>query len=185
MTISISANSDKISVVSPFNSDFVKDARNLGGNWSGGAWVFDAREEADVRAACMKHYGEDGFTKDTIDVLVTFMTEKFANRKPIVLFGRTVARAVGRDSGARIGNGVVLKSGGFKSGGSVKNWETIALKDTSVLLRDVSRSLVESFDSKDVSIEVIDQAITSKKALEEEREKLIARLAEIDKLLAE
>jgi hypothetical protein len=42
--------------------------------------------------------------------------------------GREVARAFGRDSGAKLGPDVVVRAGGFHSGGSRKNWR-ITVKD--------------------------------------------------------
>ena len=53
-----------------------------------------------------------------------------------------------------------------------------------IILRDVAKSLVDAHeDSVDVKVKVIGEAI-DRDALEAEREKLVARLAEIDAILA-
>jgi len=45
-------------------------------------------------------------------------------KKCVELFGRTIACAFGRDSGAKLGDGIIWIYGIKKSGGSVKNWYT-------------------------------------------------------------
>jgi len=53
------------------------------------------------------------------------------------LAGREIAHVAGRDSGARLGTGVVILTGGFFSGGSVKNPKILAKEGTTFELRDV------------------------------------------------
>ena len=43
----------------------------------------------------------------------------------VVLFGRTIAKASGRDTGARLGDDIIWLSGNYTSGGSTKYWKTI------------------------------------------------------------
>jgi hypothetical protein len=40
------------------------------------------------------------------------------------LFGRTIAKAWGRDSDAKLGDDIIWLSGIYRSGGSMKNWKT-------------------------------------------------------------
>ena len=56
-----------------------------------------------------------------------------------------MARAYGRDSGAKIGEGVVFLEGGASSGGSVKNWYTTIKKGSVFEVRDVPRAKAEAF----------------------------------------
>lgn len=184
MSVKIETTDETISVTSEYNSEFVDAARNLNGKWKAPAWVFDIRDEDDVRAACMKFYGEDGLTKDKVDVKVTFIEDHFVNRGPISISGKVIAKAFGRDSGAKLGEGVVLKEGKFRSGGSVKNWETKADAGTVVIVRDVSRAVAESTPHKRMKVEIISSTSSVEKdALKAEKEKLLARITEIDSLL--
>lgn len=60
---------------------------------------------------------------------------------PVEVAGRTIARAWGRDSGAKLGDGVVKLQGRVGSGGSMKNWETVV--DADVVLHDCPRKVAE------------------------------------------
>jgi hypothetical protein len=153
----ITATESQISVTGDYNAAFIAKARNLAGKWCEPNWVFDIRDEAAVRAAALECYGTDGFVTDLVDVRVTLPKGDagFPECEPIVLFGHTVARAFGRDSGATLGAGVVVEAGGFGSSGSRKNWYTSAQDGTVVILRDVSRRLVERHENDNVLVEVI------------------------------
>jgi len=57
--LSIFERDGKIAVSSPYNPNFPRRARELGGTWDGGRliWLFDARDEDRVRALCEEVYG--------------------------------------------------------------------------------------------------------------------------------
>ena len=187
----ITRNEKHITVQAEYNSVFVGQARNLAGKWhdQDKTWVFDIRDEADVLQACYHAYGEDGIRTNKCDVQVTLPTGYSVEKGTICLFGRQIARAFNRDSGAKVFGGVVVKAGGFSSGGSAKNWVTRAQAGTVFVLRDVSRDLVEMEASHDTYgdavIEILQTTVSSKPvadraALEAERDRLQARLAEIN-----
>jgi len=184
MIIKIETNETNISVTSDYNTDFVDAARNLGGKWSSPAWVFDIRDEAAVRAACLKSYGTDGVKTDQVDVRITIKDSIAVEKKAITIFGKVVARAFGRDSGAKTGDGIVIEEGKFGSGGSAKNWDTTAQAGTTFIMRDISKSLVEANTDKNIGIEILSAtAEIDKDALQAERDRLMTRLAEIDEQL--
>ena len=112
-------------------------------------------------------------------------------RDAIRIAGREVARATSRDSGAKLGEGVVLLSGGFASAGSVKNWGTESKSDgATVLIRDMpivaAQRIIEEHPAGVQAAQLEDEApVSDKDALREERARLLARLAEIDAALAE
>lgn len=166
----------QIVVTGEYNSEFVAKARTLAGKWVAPSWVFDIRDESAVRAACLECYGTDGHRTDLVDVEVRFGPEDDTHTAPIMYCGRTIARAFGRDSGAKLGDGVVLQSGGFTSGGSVKNWYTRAKEGTSVILRDVSRALVVKTGGE---YTILTTTPIDRDALLAEKAQLLARLAEI------
>jgi len=185
MKTTITVSNSTVSVNSPYNTDFITAARKLGGKWVSPEWEFDIRDEQRVRDLCRDVYGTDGITTDLCTIRAEFGPSDNAGREPITVFGRVVARAYGRDSGAKLGEGVVLLSGGFGSGGSMKNWETTAKNGTEVLIRDVPRVAVQTAidgGATWLSIEA-ETAPVDHAALTREREKLMARIAEIDAAL--
>lgn len=182
----------KIMVKSEYNPLFVQAARKLGGKWFSPHWVFDSRDEDDVRGLCLEVYGCDGLTEpELVSVQVTIPEDCNAvggRQDSIYLFGRIVARAWGRDSGAKLGEGVVVKKGNFSSGGSAKNWNTSVEDGTVFILRDVPKTLVEKHDNEAFVVEIIEEQVKEEKnekkeSLIAEKEALLKRLLEIDSAL--
>lgn len=191
MSISITTSATAVRVVSPYNPDFVRGAKALGGKWSAPAWQFDVRDEARVRALCIEHYGTDGSPAagPAVTLRLVFEAGYAKGQDAIRIGGREVAKAFGRDSGAKLGDGVVLLEGKFNSGGSMKNWTTTAGRDgATVLLRDVPKAMADRLLAdapSGVTVTVEPEApVINRAALATERERLVARLAEIDGLLA-
>jgi len=144
----------------------------------------DARIETLVRALCIQWFGTDGSViPDLIDVRLTYPTGRRFAQGPAIAFGRVVGRARGRDTGARLGEGIVLVQGRIGSSGSWKNWETYIEPETMILMHDVPRSLVESGSPDKSVVEIIPREnhyqgeVTQ---LLSERDRLLARVAEID-----
>ena len=135
MSVTVNINESVLTVHSPYNPDFPARAKRLGGKWNAGAkaWTFDTRDEERVRALCRKVYGEDGSPiAETVTVRVTVNQEWYVYGGGLYLMGRELCYARGRDSGAKLGPGVVLLAGEVLSGGSVKNWRTLARADAAV-----------------------------------------------------
>lgn len=185
---------NQIKVESAYNPSLPNPAKKLGGKWNPAekVWVFDLRDENRVAELYRNIYGEfpaDGVTApaETVTIRVTVDDGSWGweeTRGGLFLFGRQVAYASGRDSGARLGGGVVVISGkGFGSGGSVKNWRTICEPNTVFEIRDIPKAALnnDSLPSK-LTYEVVGEA-TNRDALVAEKEALLARLVEIDKLL--
>lgn len=186
----------QIQVESPYNPDLPASARRLGGKWDGTKkiWFFDLRDEARVEELYRSIYGEwpvEGATgpAETVTLKVTIGSRWWeVKHGGIFLCGRQVARATGRDSGATLGGGVVVLSGkGFESGGSVKNWSTCGAPGTVFEIRDIPRILAEEEIAKPHEdgdmVEIVGETVVNREALEAEKEALLKRLAEIDKLL--
>lgn len=122
--IQLSVVDDKVKVVTPYNAEFVQKCRNFRGKFSNGAWWFDDSIIEHVREAMIEYFGTTGETPYETCILEVKDFTSYEGQGPVTLFGRTIAKAYGRDSGARLGDGVVFISGEYKSGGSVKNWTT-------------------------------------------------------------
>lgn len=191
MQITIEKNGSTIAVSAPYNSLFVTGAKPLNGKWNNNRWIFDAREEALVRALCQEHYGTDGISApDLVTIRIRWGSMAYTDHGPLSIRGRPLARAFGRDSGAKLADGVVVIEGGFDSGGSMKNWDTRCRPGTTVLVHDVPRSVAEGAiaaqsadDNRQVSIECAEKPPLAD--LSAERERLMERLAEIDAAIAE
>lgn len=187
--VQIKRTENHIIIKSPYNSFFVEKARNLAGKWVAlsEAWQFDIRDEAEVLEVCYFCYGEDGIRNNKCNIKITFVEAAYADKSALNVLGHTLARAFNRDSGARLSDGVLVKSGGFDSGGSMKNWTTKAKAGTVIVLRDVSKPLVQAFLESDdyepesMTIEILEEY----QDLNAEKEHLLARLAEINAQLGE
>lgn len=168
-----------VTVESPFNGIFVEHARRLGGKWDESRWSFDIRELADVKELCMLAFGTDGERLDQVDVEVTVNNDGFyAHTSALTLYGYTLARAFGRDSGAKIMyEGLIIKKGGFDSAGSAKNWCTQAKEGTVFVMRDVSRESVEMFSHESLTVRIVS---VNKNSTDFDRAELIKELAEIE-----
>lgn len=185
--VQVNVEADRVLVKAPYNPDFPSEARLLGGKWRAPLWVFDSRDEERVRELCRLIYGTDGTGCNELVTLRVTVTGHWAEQQDgIYLAGRQVARAFGRDSGAKLGPGVVVLSGRFDSGGSVKNWTTECKAGTIFELRDVPRRAAEkeADENGGCTIEIIGgEAVIDVEALTHERERLLARIAEIDLML--
>lgn len=195
MKVLIERQGDMLGVTCPYNPDFGRKAKQIAGQWDGKVktWIFDARNEELVRKLLIDVYGtDDSATAELVSVklVITRPDEAECRVGPtcgsLVIAGRVVAAATGRDSGARLGEGVVVVNGGFKSGGSMKNWETRVKSNTVIIMHDVPKAVAEEAVShwEEGSEIVSSQPKIDVEALKAERERLLARVAEIDTMVS-
>lgn len=186
-TFEIKISDGKAAIYTPYNADFVSRIKLLGGRWNPAekCWTVADFKVEDVRAAMRSIYGQDDRpVSETVDVILTFDKEYYEYCGPVTILGRTIAAARGRDSGARMGDDVMFLEGEPESGGSVKKWRTVIPAGCVVKLPNLPKTATEECDLPDgVTMEIIGQNI-DREALLSEKEKLLARLAEIDALLA-
>ena len=189
--IKVTIKDGRASVFTPFNRDFVNAIRNVGGRkWDSENKCWTVPEEAlpQVRQIMMDVYGETDLpdTCGSVTVKVTFKEEYSERRDDVIIFKKVIASARGRDSGARPGDDVTFIEGEPTSGGSMKNWESVVPAGCVVLLRHVPLSVwEEDKDSEYYTAVLVDEGKDVKrKELEEEKARLLARIAEIDKELA-
>lgn len=186
-TFEIKIADGKAAVYTPYNADFVSRIKLMGGRWNPAekCWTVAEFKVDDVRAAMRSIYGRDDQpVTETVDVILTFAEEYYELRAPVTILGRTIATAWGRDSGSRMGDDVMFLDGAPKSGGSVKNWHTVIPAGSVVKLPNLPKTATAECDLPDgVSMEIIGQGI-DREALQAEKEKLLARLAEINAILA-
>ncbi|MBD5170045.1 MAG: hypothetical protein HDT20_08025 [Oscillibacter sp.] len=177
----------KASISTPYHSEFVrKIKRCANAKWDPehNVWVVDAKYVPAVRQIMCDVYGESDIPESKrYDVKLTFHKSVYSICDGVFFFGKCVARAYGRDSGARVGEGVCYLAGECESGGSVRNWQSIVNKGSVVMLYDVPTTLVQDAEPVDgVDYEFIERT-PDKNALVSEKNSLLARIAEIDALL--
>jgi len=160
--IDIEAHEGYLVVTSPYHPQFPSGARRLGGRWDAATrtWRFDPRDEHRVRDLCSRIYGTDGSPAAAELVTLRVRLDRGSVLRAacgsIFLAGRCVARAYGRDSGARLGPGVVVIDGSSpRSGGSMKNWVTIWAGPATFEVRDVPRQIAETCVAERDGVEIV------------------------------
>lgn len=189
MTIKINTIDDRAYLETPYNANFVAAVKQIGGaSWdrSRRAWSIPAEAIDQAREIMRRVYGEDDrpSTEPSVSVKLTFDDRICEWHAPVTIMGKTIASAWGRDSGARVGDDVVFVEGRPESGGSVKNWYSVVPEGCVVVLHNVPRAALQMELPAGVTAEVLESKGPDRAALEAERARLLARLAEIDQLLA-
>ncbi|MFI6793696.1 helix-turn-helix domain-containing protein [Nonomuraea sp. NPDC050383] len=191
MSVTVTTENGKTSVISPYDADFVTKAKTIGGKWDGyaKAWTFDARDEQRVRDLCRQVYGTDGNpveSGDLVTVRVRLADHEGSKYDNFAKFaGQRIAHRPGRDDAVRLAANVVLIEGKLaSSGGSMRYPNIDAGTDVIVEVRDIPRATL-SLERED-SYEIVGETSNvDVDALLAEREQLLARIAEIDALLPE
>ena len=171
----------------PYNAEFIAAVKNIGGaHWDREhrAWSIPAEAIEQARDIMRRVYGACDLPDDQprVSVKLTFETDVSEKWAPVTIFGKTVASATGRDSGARTGDDVVFVVGSPKSGGSVANWRSVVPEGSVVVLHNVPQAALE-MPLPDGVQAVVSTQKQSRDDLLTEKERLLARLAEIEKLL--
>lgn len=147
MKIEIREKEGKLLVFSPYHQNFIRRSHNLGGRWveDTKAWEFDARDRERVRKCCLEVYGDDGTPQDKLYTMqAKSKIEIRVSRGSVYLGGYQIARAYDRDSGARLGEGVILLEGEIASGGSRNYWETIVREGSVIEIKDMTHLQTEN-----------------------------------------
>lgn len=187
--IKIEIEDGRANLFTPYNPDFVKKIKGIGGakwNASEKCWGIPEAAVDAAREIMQEVYGYSDISEnETVSVKVTIEDRMSECCGDVFLFGKVLAHASGRDSGARVGDDVAYISGGADSGGSVKNWKSVVEAGSVVILSNVNKSVFERSEIPEgVKVEVL-AGKASKSQLLDEKERLLKRIAEIDKLLLE
>lgn len=144
--IIVTQTENTLSVSSPYLLEWVEKARLLSGKWEPNTktWQFNTAIKPAVLSALMEIFGEDGVTPiDFADIELTYNNFAYADRSPYCFAGREIAKAYGRDSGAKPGlHKVFFTQGKPTSAGSIKNWDTRIPTGTVIVLTDVPIPMV-------------------------------------------
>lgn len=184
--VKVEERNGELQVFTPYSNEFVAKARSAGGKWSSSrtCWVFDARSIAVVKEILIDCYGTDGSPCELVSIRITAKDDIFVTCNSVEFFGRTIARANGRDSGARVGDGVAILSGSIDSGGSRANWKTIIAGATVFIVHDMPKTVLDyNFDGWDVELYNVIPVTIDRSALIAELQQIDARAAQIKELL--
>lgn len=143
----------KIEIHSPYVDVAPARFRQAGGKWSGSAWIFNEEDQEIVDAACEDIYGVTGREETTV-AEITVKTAMHVYRNSVVVAGFALAIARGRDSGAKVGDGVQLKSGKVFSSGSMKNWTSNIEENSIFIIKEfpINMNLNSNFEIKYLNV---------------------------------
>lgn len=184
----ITVKEGKAYISTPYNKDFVAKIKQIGGakwNAESRCWMIPESEIDTARKYMQEVYGETDLPAEgeRVTVDVTFLQTEWEVCESISLFGKVVVRAWGRDSGAKVCEDVTLVDGRIGSGGSVKNWRTTIYEGAVLRIRNIPRAALQIENPYHIKVEEVQKDGIDREALMIEREKLMARLAEIEALL--
>jgi len=170
-----------IRIVSPYNSNFIKAAKMIQGKWNANekSWDFPTANEEQLDKILLEHYGECGKCEATVNVIIDLY------EAGTEINGLIIASRRSRDCAVTLNKNAVLLSGGFpESGGSARYPRCCPLKDTKVRITVSKEWYENNKDNEDIELVANSETIDKSKLIEE-KERLLARIAEIDKLLSE
>lgn len=196
--IKIVNNGKELEIYTPYSGEFVSQIKSRvgGARWNSvkKCWTTSIEALETVREILNTVYGfsdVDNLDK-TSTVRIEVLRDFDSERAPISLFNREVARAFGRDSGAKIAENVLFVKGKPISGGSKQYWSTTIPEGSVFDMLHIPDKVLENGEKqiadmkyqyfKIVSVTPETEANDRSKLLEE-KERLLARVAEINKEL--
>lgn len=194
MKLEIKIKDDKAEVYSPFNPTFKDAVKRIGAaRWNAEkkCWIVPASEVDFVRSKMIEVYGESDISApDSVTVQLTAKEDLWELCGDVIFANKVLSHARGRDSGATTGDDVTIITGNVDSGGSVKNWRSEVEKGSVFRLQNVNPVILQKeIDSGEwddcLEIEIIEAPKLNKFQLLKQKEELLAKIAEIDKMLQE
>jgi len=133
-----------------FNEWLVAKCHRLGGKWDPTvkAWIFSGLVATEVDAL------DEKYNSKMVGVELTALTSLYTDREPLTIAGFVIATATGRDSGARVAEGISLIAGKFGSGGSVKNWTTRMSEGTTIRFF-IPEACIGDIDAEEFSVKIL------------------------------
>lgn len=177
----------RLAVITPYNEDFIAGARRLRARWDGSvkAWTFDPRDSERVENLLHKVFGYVTNPSGEVATVRVSLNHDNAGEKTVSFAGREICWRRYRDADVQLAPNVVIVEGNFWGRGGSMKYPAVIDNHVEVVLevRDVPIEALEI--EEDIKYEKVstEGALSVKQALTAEREKLVARLAEIDALL--
>ena len=126
-----------------YNKNLVESCHKLGGKWDGDekVWVFPGFVEGEVEEL------DEKYNSKMVDIELSFSEDYdfYGYQAPFFVSGFKIATATGRDSDAKINDGIAIIKGGASGGGSRKNWCTQIL-DGSVIRMSMPELCIDDIE---------------------------------------
>lgn len=186
MKVSIKNINGTIQVYTPFNSEFVAEAKKITGTFNGEqkCWCFDERNLDLVKKILLSIYGTDGQEQQSVDVEITVKKTIKSELSPVCLAGREIASARDKNSGARIGNNISFVKDSPTSGGSAKYWTTEIPEGAVFRIFDLPSGATKLLNEcDDIEYKIISAGQSKEQELAQlkmERDRILARIAELE-----
>lgn len=180
----------EIKVITPYNPEFVSDLKTTFGTrsrrWEDNGWILPPQYEDEVRTLMRKHYGCDDRLTPMATIEIEAKQEIRADRGPVIAYGRIIASASGKSSGAFAGDYVAIlgqTEDGIRSEGTTRYWQTVIQKGTRFKVLHVTKSLVvpENTEEEKFSLISVEDEKPDADALKREYHSLVRRALAIEK----
>lgn len=184
--LKIIKDNDVIKVKSSYNERFVKLSKALGGKWASPYWCFASENEEKVRELCLKIYGDNGLNFEKVDLTIDLnVAEKLYFDNAIKIGDVILCERVCNEWNVKFADNVIVIEGEFCSrGGSAKHprvtWNSDEMK---IKVKGFPKELFEQLEDKTGIIAT--KSATDIEKLLQEKETLLKRLAEIEKMLGD
>lgn len=185
--VTVTDKNDATLLVSPYNRDMIMEAKQIGGRWdpASHAWRFDIRDHDRVVRLANKYYGYvDADTGGAVTIRIKAGDYDFG--LDLMVAGRVIAHRPGRDAPVRLAANTILVSGRFSASGGSRKTPYVSWPDDEepvLEIRDLPAGVTDLLDREGRPYELVEQD-DPKQTLREERERLMKRIEEIDRLLA-
>lgn len=175
----------KVYVQSDYNRDYISRAKGIQGRWNAPYWVFPEENIDELRELLLDVYGECGDLAEEAPVTVTvdLDLDKYNYGAEVTIGSFVAVKRRYRDSEVIYADNVMLVSGGFTpTGGSAKYPAVYHETGTVIRVKDIPVRLYEKIKDLDG---VTLYKVPDNSALIEERNRLLARLAELNALIGD
>ncbi len=173
-----------LKVKSKYNEKFIKLAKTVNGKWSSPYWEFPIENEDRVRDICLKVYGENGLINESVDLIIDLDLAKSLHKDDKIKIGDVIlCERKSRDWNVTLSDNVMVLDGEFcNSGGSAKyprvTWNCDKMR---IKVKNFPLALYEKIEDKKGITAT--KSVTNTEVLLKEKESLLKRLAEIEKML--
>ncbi|UOG50897.1 hypothetical protein [Leptospira noguchii] len=180
---------DQIRVFVDYNTEFIEKAKNLNGKWEPieKSWSFKLKDHEELKNVLRNVYGEDG------ESLTEFVNIKILAKDNIISYdkggvtlkGREIARAY--NNTVKLGKTVKMITGSIDYAGNSKHLNTRIEKNSVFIIENFPKLLLDQIDDRFELLESIPSEekffYLSKVDLLNEKERLLKRLEELEKLI--
>lgn len=176
-----------IKVQSDYNRDYISRAKAIQGRWNAPYWVFPEENINELRELLLDVYGECGELAEEAPVTVTvdLDLDKYSYGAEVTIGSFVAVKRRYRDSEVIYADNVMLISGGFTpTGGSARHPTVYHEQGTIIRVKNIPVKLYEKIKNE-AGVTLYKAPAPDKAALIKERNRLLARLAELNALIGD